>query len=85
MGRKPRTATVQARRRLPGRIAAVDFIYAFHLPKKGKATGDWTAGPFQQITGYPADTLEKSGWDGLIYPKDKPLPERPPRCFARGP
>jgi hypothetical protein len=50
--------------------AAADFVYAFHLPKRGKAACDWVAGPFQQITGHPADTLQKRGWEELIYPKD---------------
>jgi two-component system, LuxR family, sensor kinase FixL len=51
----------------------VDFIYAFHLSRNGKVAFNWTAGAFTQITGHPANRLQKRGWEELVYPKDKPL------------
>jgi two-component system sensor kinase FixL len=75
MGRKPKAATIPPE---------VDFLYAFRLSKNGKSACDWTAGPFTQITGYPADTLKKRGWEDLIYPKDKPLLKDRPAVLLSG-
>lgn len=63
---------------------ALDFLYAFHLSKEGKVAFEWIAGPFQQITGYPADMLENRGWEDLIYPKDQPVIRDRPAVLLAG-
>jgi PAS domain S-box-containing protein len=51
----------------------LDFLYAFHLTTKGKTSVAWTAGPFEEITGYSPDILQTRGLKSLVYPKDAPL------------
>ncbi|MGA2230899.1 MAG: PAS domain S-box protein [Tepidisphaeraceae bacterium] len=63
---------------------ALDFLYAFYLSDKGKAAFEWTAGPFSEITGYPAGTLEKTGLKSLIYPKDARLLKDRPSVLLAG-
>jgi PAS domain S-box-containing protein len=62
----------------------LDFLYAFYLSKKGKVAFEWTAGPFSQMTGYPADTLQKRGLKSLVYPKDARLLKDRPAVLLAG-
>lgn len=61
-------------KRKPANGAPVtDFAYMFRLSKRGKVSWDSIIGPFTQITGYPANILQKRDWEEIIYPKDRPL------------
>jgi two-component system, LuxR family, sensor kinase FixL len=64
--------------------AAADFVYAYHLAKKGKPVMEWTAGSFTQITGYPHTILKKRRWEELIYPKDRPVLKTRPAALRAG-
>jgi PAS domain S-box-containing protein len=61
------------KRKAVSTVPQVDFAYAFLLSPRGKISCDWIAGPFEEITGYPSETLRERPWDDLIYPKDRPL------------
>jgi PAS domain S-box-containing protein len=84
MGRKPKVPIRPVRSTSTGSAPADDFVYAFHLNRRGKTSFDWTSGPFSLITGYPDGTLQQRGLEDLIYPKDKPLLKDRPAVLRSG-
>jgi len=71
-------------RKKPESTPDTDFVYSFHLSSNGQIDHESTAGAFTEITGYPADILQKRGWSGLIYPKDESLLAARPTALLAG-
>jgi PAS domain S-box-containing protein len=74
---------VMAKRRNESAPSLTDFVYTFHLSSSGEIRHESTAGAFTEITGHPADILQRTGWSGLVYPKDEALlTDRPAALLA---